>query len=124
MNYNVIAYCIYGCITIYIIYWVGKLFYLNGRIFILRLFLHDESMTDTTNNILLMAYYLFNIGYAVLQFSFWEDVTGIESLMSSIATKTGILVIILAVTHYFNILLIYLLSKRNSQSLTSKNIQS
>lgn len=124
MNYNIWAYCIYGCITIYIIYWVGKSFYRNGRIFILRLFHDNESMTDTTNNILLMAYYLFNIGYSILQFSFWDQVTGIESLMASIASKTGILIIILAVTHYCNMLLIYMLSKRNSQSLTSKKILS
>ncbi len=123
MNYNIFSYFIYGCITVYIIYWVGKLFHRNGRIFILRLFHQDESMTDTTNNILLIAYYLFNIGYAVAQFSFWEKVTSIESMIASISMKTGILVTILAITHYFNIYLIYFLSKKNNQSITIKNYQ-
>ena len=50
MNYNIISYLIYGCITVYIIYHVGKLFHRNGRIFILRLFHQNESLTDTTNN--------------------------------------------------------------------------
>ena len=81
-------------------------------------------MTDTTNNILLMAYYLFNIGYAVVQFSVWKKVTGIDMMIASIATKTGILVMILAVTHYFNICLIYFLSKKNHSFITSKNYQS
>jgi len=120
MNYNILSYSIYGCITVYIIYWVGKAFYRNGRIFILKLFHQNEAMTDTTNNLLLMAYYLFNIGYAVIQFSFWEKVTDIAALIASIATKTGILVTILAITHYFNILLIYFLSKRN-YPLTKSN---
>ncbi|HEY9362828.1 MAG TPA: hypothetical protein VIQ00_06180 [Chitinophagaceae bacterium] len=120
MNYNVISYLIYGCVSVYIIYWVGKLFHRNGRIFILRLFRNNESMTDTTNNLLLLAYYLFNIGYSILQFSFWERVTGIETMIASISMKTGILIMILAITHYFNISLIYLLSKRNYQSITSK----
>lgn len=123
MNYNILSYSIYGCITVYIIFWVGKAFYRNGRVFILRLFHQNEALTDTTNKILLMAYYLFNIGYAVIQFSFWEKVYGIATMISSIATKTGILVMILAVTHYFNILLIYLLSKRNYYSLNSKIVQ-
>ena len=123
MNYNIVSYLIYGCITVYIIYWVGKLFHRNGRIFILRLFHQDESMTDTTNNILLVAYYLFNIGYAVVQFSFWEKVTGIETMIASISMKTGVLVTILGVTHYCNLSLIYFLSKKNYQSLTSKNFQ-
>src|SRR6185312_17033802 len=111
MNYNIFSYFIYGCITIYIIYWVGKLFHHNGRIFILRLFHQNESLADTTNNILLLAYYLFNIGYAILQFSFWEHVTGFESMIASIAMKTGLLILILAVTHYFNMVLIYFYQK-------------
>lgn len=123
MNYNILSYFIYGCTTVYIIYWVGKLFHRSGRIFILRLFHQNESMADTTNNILLIAYYLFNIGYAVVQFSFWEKVSGIESMIASIAMKTGVLITILAITHYFNLYLIYFLSKKNHQSITSKNYQ-
>ncbi|MEO8416699.1 MAG: hypothetical protein ABI472_23745 [Ginsengibacter sp.] len=123
MNYNIISYLIYGCITVYIIYWVGKLFYRNGRIFILPLFHQNESMTDTTNNILLVAYYLFNVGYAVVQFSLWDKVTGIETMIASISMKTGVLVTILGVTHYGNLSLIYFLSKKNYQSITSKNYQ-
>src|SRR5690349_14135703 len=122
MNYNIFSYLIYGCMTIYIIYWVGKLFHRNGRIFILRLFRQNEALTDTTNNLLLLAYYLFNIGYAILQFSFWEHVSGLRSMIASISMKTGLLILILAVTHYFNMMLIYFLSKRNFQSITFKNI--
>ena len=117
MNYNILSYLVYGCISVYIIYYVGKLFHRNGRIFILRLFNQNESLADTTNNILLLAYYLFNIGYAVLQFSLWENVMGPDTLIASISMKTGILVLILAVTHYFNIALIYFLSTKKFQSL-------
>ena len=124
MNYNIFSYLIYGCMTIYIIYCVGKLFHRNGRIFILRLFRQNEALTDTTNNLLLLAYYLFNIGYAILQFSFWEKVSGLRSMIASISMKTGFLILILAVTHYFNMMLIYFLSKRNFQSITFKNIKS
>lgn len=124
MNYNILAYLIYGCITIYIVYWVGKLFHSNGRIFILRLFHQNQQLTDITNNLLLIAYYLFNIGYVILQFSFWEKVTGVEVLISSISMKTGVLITILAVTHYFNIAIIYFLSKKNYQFITSKNLKS
>lgn len=119
MNYNVLSYVIYGCVSFYIIGWVGKLFHRNGRIFILRLFGNNESMADTTNDLLLLAYYLFNIGYCILQFSLWEKVAGIENMISSISMKTGLLIMILAITHYFNISLIYFLSKRNL-SITSK----
>ncbi|WP_300596991.1 hypothetical protein [Niabella sp.] len=112
MNYNILAYCIYASITIYIICWVGRLFHRNGRIFILRLFHYHAAQADATNNILLIAYYLFNIGYAIVQFSNWKTVLTIPMLIASIAGKTAILVSILAMTHYFNMGLIYLLSRR------------
>ena len=119
MNYNILSYSIYGCISFYIIFYVGKLFYRNGRVFILRLFDGNEPLTDTTNNILLIGYYLFNLGYSVFQLSFWEKVNGTDTLISSVSHKTGILVLILAVTHYFNMIFIYLLSKRKKYFLTT-----
>ncbi len=122
MNYNIISYVLYGCTTIYIIYYVGKLFHCNGRIFILRLFHQNEPLTDTTNNILLMAYYLFNIGYSIVQFSLWDEVSGIAGMISSISTKTGLLILILALTHYFNMMLIYFLSHKYNHLITPKNI--
>ena len=124
MNYNILSYFIYGCITVFIIIYVGKMFHQNGRIFILQLFQGKESLTDTTNNILLLAYYLFNIGYSVIQFSFWESIRNLVEMISSVSLKTGILVFILALTHYVNIFIIYILSNRNRHSLTIKKIQS
>lgn len=117
MTYNILAYSIFATITVYIIYWVGKAFHSNGRVFILQLFRQNEPMTDTTNNILLVTYYLFNIGYAILQLSFWESVTDAATLVSSIAAKMGLLIIILAITHYFNLTLIYLLSKKQKKTV-------
>ncbi|MBZ4190304.1 hypothetical protein [Niabella beijingensis] len=112
MNYNILAYIIYAAVTIYIISRVGRLFHKNGRVFILRLFHDHTAQADATNNIILIAYYLFNIGYAIVQFSNWQTVRDIQTLIASIANKTGMLVGILAVTHYFNMALIYILSKR------------
>jgi lipoprotein signal peptidase len=116
MNNNITAYIIYICITIYIIIWVGKMFHSNGRVFILQLYKGDESSTDTINNILLAAYYLFNTGYAFLKLKKWEKVITTEQLISSISYYLGTLILILAVTHYFNMLIIYFLSKKHHAS--------
>lgn len=114
MNYNILAYTIYLVIMIYIIVYVGKLFYRNGRIFILGLFKGDAVQTDHLNNILLLAYYLFNIGYALVKLRYWTHVTNVEVLVSSLGSNIGMLILILAVMHYFNMLLIYFLSKRQA----------
>jgi len=114
MNYNILSYFIYGLISCYIIIWVGRLFHKNGRIFILSLFRYREELTDTTNNLLLTAYYLLNIGYVIVQFRYWEPLEQLSRVMSSVATKTAIQLFILAILHYNNMLILYLLS-RNKQ---------
>jgi hypothetical protein len=113
MNSNITAYIVYITLTIYIIFWVGRLFHRNGRLFILQLYKDDEQGTDTINNILLIAYYLFNIGYAFLKLKMWEHVRSPAELISSVSYHLGLLILILAVTHYFNMLIIYFLSKKH-----------
>jgi hypothetical protein len=113
MNSNIIAYIVYLVLMIYIIYWLGRLFHSNGRIFILQMFKGDTDFADTTNNILLVAYYLFNMGYAFLKLRSWERIRSPAQLIDSIAGNIGILILILALTHYFNMLLIYFLAQKH-----------
>lgn len=120
MNYNIAAYLFYLVMMIFIIVFVGRLFHKNGRIFILSLFEHDSEMTDKVNNILLIAYYLFNIGYAFVTLRHWEKGLNLQTLISSVGENTGILIFILSVTHYFNMGMIYFLSKHKSLFITTK----
>ena len=124
MNYNVFAYIVYLIMTIFMIVFVGRLFYRNGRVFILSLMKDDSATTDHLNNILLVAYYLFNIGYAFMKLRFWQKVGNLEILISSIANNMSVLIFILATTHYMNMLLIWYLSRSKNYSLTNKSFQS
>jgi hypothetical protein len=103
---------------------VGRYFYYNGRIFIIALFNGHVALADQVNKLLLIAYYLFNIGYAFLKLKQWERISNWEMMCSTLATNIGILILILALTHYFNMLVIYLLSKSKSISIKHKSFQS
>lgn len=124
MNYNILAYMIFLILIIFIIVYVGRYFYSNGRIFIIAFFNGNVTLADQVNKLLLIAYYLFNIGYALLKLKQWEKISRLEMLFSSLATNIGILVFILAVVHYFNMLAIYRLSKSKSIFITHKSFQS
>ena len=117
MNINVLGYIIYLAVTAVIIYRVGKRFHRRGRIFILALQRGHESATDAINNLLLTAYYLFNLGYAFERIRRWVVLQDYTSLIATLAHYLGVLILVLAVTHYANMLLIYLLSKK--QKLTN-----
>ena len=120
MNYTIGAYGLYIALMVFIIVYVGRHFYKNGRIFILTLLRGNASLTDAINRLLLLAYYLFNIGYAFLKLQHWQKITTVEGLFSSLAANMGMLVLILAFTHYVNMAVIYLLSK--STFITHKTV--
>ncbi len=107
---NILAYTIYLLITYFVTVHVGKVFYKNGRVYILNLLAGDESTTDSINKILLTGYYLLNLGYASLMIRFWKSIYSYEELVSSIGIMTGRILLSLALIHFFNMIVIYLLS--------------
>jgi hypothetical protein len=118
MNYNICAYIIFLTLIIFIIVYVGRYFYSNGRIFIISLFKGNVVLADKINKLLLIAYYLFNIGYSFIKLKQWQKISNNEMLFSSLASNIGVLIFILAVIHYFNMLVIYQLSKSKLISIT------
>lgn len=122
MNYNISVYAVFILLMVYIIVYVGRYFYTNGRIFILTLLQGQVSLADAINRTLLVGYYLLNIGYAFLKLKQWPLVKSMEAWWSSLALNIGLLVLILAALHYGNMLVIYFLSKSNS--ITHKSFQS
>jgi len=112
VNYNLLTYCIYTPIILFITIRVGWLFYKNGAVFLQKIF-DNHSITKTINKLLLTGYYLVNIGYSVIMISFWEVVESVDGVVHSITTRTGIIMLFLAVLHYNNIIILkYIATKK------------
>ena len=118
---NTVAYIIYLVITYIITVHVGLLFYRNGRVYILRLMHGDEKFTDFINRILLTGYYLLNLGYAAVRISFWDKLYSWEDVFTSIASMTGEIMLTLGVIHFFNMAIIFLISRKHQTIVNNKN---
>ena len=114
---NTLAYIIYLVITYLITVQTGLVFYKNGRVYILTLLKGDEQLTSFINRMLLTGYYLLNLGYVAVMIRFWKTITSPTELFTSIAGMTGNILLTLAVIHFFNMAVIYLISKRNNPHL-------
>lgn len=110
---NTIAYLIYLAITYLITVKVGWLFYRSGRVFIPGLLQGNTPLANAINNILLVGYYLVNIGYATVMISTWNTIHNWTEMLSVIITMTGLILLSLGILHCFNLLAIYFISKRN-----------
>jgi hypothetical protein len=106
MNLNIIGYLIYLSLTSVIIIKVGKLCYDNGNIFVSQLIPNHEELCHQINKMLLMGYYLMNLGYCAMTIISWEKIQSINQLIEIIATKSAIIILTIGIMHYINIILL------------------
>lgn len=110
---NVFAYILYLAFTYFITVHVGLVFYRNGRLYILRLLHGDEKLTDFINRILLIGYYLLNLGYTALTLQTWPDIKSMEQALLTVLTMSGKIMVILGTIHFFNMTVIYFISTKH-----------
>jgi hypothetical protein len=96
---------------------VGLRFYRNGKIYILRLFRGDEKLTDFINKMLLVGYYLLNLGYATIMLSTWKTIHSWTEIVYSVFTMTGKIMLTLAILHFINMAAIFLFSRRHDKNI-------
>lgn len=113
-NLNIIAYTIYFSISAFVTIFVGKSLHKNGYHLILDLFEHQE-FTRTTNNILLIGYYLVNLGYVAITIASFRLITTVTTLFEVLSYRIGTILFILGILHINNILTLTLLSKRKQK---------
>ncbi len=113
---NTLAYILYLAITYWVTVHVGLRFYRYGRVYMLSLFQGEETMTDTVNRLLLVGYYLLNLGYAAVMIHFWQHIVTWAELLASLCTMTGTILLSLALIHFCNMAVIWLVSRKNSHS--------
>jgi hypothetical protein len=118
-NYNIIAYCIYLPITFYITIVVGRICYQNGEVYLSRIINDHPDTVKAINSLLLVGYYLLNLGYAAITLSFWQQIHDIRGLIEILSGKLGTIIMFLGLMHFNNMLVTYIISKRinkNNQS--------
>ena len=106
MNLNIIGYVIYLLITTFIIINVGKICYRNGNIYVAQLIPQHEDLCKKTNQVLLIGYYLLNLGYCAMTLISWDKIIFYSQLVEVISIKTATIICIIAMLHYFNIFIL------------------
>ena len=112
MNYTLITYGIYLVASIGITLWVGKKLFTNGRIFLVDIFKNNTELADSVNNILLVGFYLINIGFMIYTLKLNESILNAQMMIEILSVKLGIVILILGGMHFFN--LFVLISYRNN----------
>ncbi len=97
------TYITYLAISIGLTVWVAKTLHKNGRIFLVDTFRGNEPMADSINHLLVVGFYLINIGYVSLALKHGENVKDLQGILEALSTKVGVVLLVLGGMHFFNL---------------------
>ena len=112
MNYIILTYSFYFVITVCLTIWVARTLFKNGKVFLVDIFHGNKELADSVNNLLLVGFYLINIGYAVYTLQIETAITNVQEVIEKLSIKIGLIILILGAMHFFNLYIFFALRKK------------
>ena len=112
MNWIVATYIAYLLISLCLTVWVARTLHMNGRIFLVDSFLGNEKLADSVNHLLVVGFYLINIGYVTLALKFGVAASTAQAVIETLSTKVGLVLLVLGGMHFFNLFVFVAMRKR------------
>jgi hypothetical protein len=98
----VTAYALYLVITIGLTIWVARTLSTNGEVFLIECFGHDAVLAKSTNHLLVVGFYLVNLGFIALTLRLGDEPVTTPDMIRFLSSKVGLAVIVLGGMHFFN----------------------
>ena len=108
MDLTVVAYVIYLVISVALTIWVARTLSRNGRVFLADVLHGNEKLADAVNHLLVVGFYLVNLGFVTLYLKNSEGVADARGLFDALSSKVGVVLLVLGVLHLGNV---YVLNK-------------
>ncbi|HYR21439.1 MAG TPA: hypothetical protein VEP30_00765 [Chthoniobacterales bacterium] len=108
------TYTVYIALSIPLTAWVAHTLHKNGRIFLVDSFRGNEQLADSVNHLLVVGFYLINIGYVALALREGVAPVDLREILETISRKIGVVMLVLGGMHFFNI---FVFSKMRRRAL-------
>jgi hypothetical protein len=118
MNPAIWTYLAYLMISIALTVWVAKTLHKNGRIFLVDSFHGNEGLADSVNHLLVVGFYLVNVGCVALALKFGGTPENAQSALEILSTKVGWVLLILGFMHFFNL---FVFSRMRKRAVNERN---
>jgi hypothetical protein len=101
--YIVGCYLVYLAISLAVTVWVARTLHRNGRLFLVQAFHGDTGLADSVNHLLVVGFYLVNVGYVALALGTAGTPVNLRQSIELVSDKLGVVLIVLGVMHFFNL---------------------
>ncbi|MFN9732091.1 MAG: hypothetical protein ACK59M_16900 [Pseudomonadota bacterium] len=98
------TYGLYLAISIALTVWVARVLTHTGETFLVRCFGHDADLARSTNRLLVIGFYLVNLGFISLRLGNWAPVP--DDLVGELGARIGVTLLVLGGMHFFNMMMI------------------
>ena len=99
---TLITYLFYVIISVGITIWVAETLRRNGRIFLVEAF-GKEEVADSVNHLLVVGFYLINIGFISLFLRMAEKPQNAVEAVEFVSFKIGVVLVVVGAMHFFNV---------------------
>jgi hypothetical protein len=99
-----LAYALYLALSIGMTIWVARVLSESGEMFLIKCFGQDEALAKSTNRLLVIGFYLVNIGFICTRLDGWK--AGTIDLIPDVGSRVGLSILVLGAMHFFNMFMI------------------
>lgn len=114
--YLVPVYIVYAVSALSLTVWLARVLFRNGAVFLEDVFKDQPNMAQAVNKLLVVGFYLFNLGYAALIMKARGAMTTVEAA-EVLSWKLGALLVSLGAMHFFNMYLFYRIRRRSRMAV-------
>ena len=97
------SYLVYLAVTLTVTIWVAHTLHRNGRVFLLDAFHGNDALADSVNHLLVVGFYLVNIGYVAIALRTTEKPRDLAAAIELLSHKIGIVLLVLGIMHFINL---------------------
>jgi hypothetical protein len=103
MNWLVVTYLSYVALSLGTTIWVARTLHKNGRIWLVDVFSGNVALADSVNTLLVVGFYLINLGYVALALEYGGGVDAASGAIEVVAGKMGRVLLVLGGMHFLNL---------------------
>ena len=115
--YVISCYISYLVICLTVTVWVAHTLHKNGKVFLVDAFHGDSALADSVNHLLVVGFYLVNVGYVSLALATTDQVTSVRQTFELVSNKVGFVLLVLGFMHFFNLFVFSRIRKRSRAAI-------
>ena len=112
----VYSYLVYLAVSLSVTVWVARTLHRRGRVFLVDAFHGRQDLADSINHLLVVGFYLINVGYVAFALKTTENATNLRQAIELVSDKLGLVLLVLGLMHFFNLYVFSRVRRRAQES--------